>query len=93
MFSLQHNWRRGQNRFCPEAGCTREVAQTMYTHVSKCKNNKRRKEKIKMKLLFGMRELVTVTNIGTLSVSNFTCISEQCRQDGTQENSLFSCNC
>jgi hypothetical protein len=52
MFSLQQNQRtRGQNRFCPEAGVgwgggagekegEREVAQTMYTHVSKCKNDK-----------------------------------------------------
>jgi hypothetical protein len=39
-FSLQQNWRRGWNRLCPE-----KMAQTMYTHVSKCKNEKRRKEK------------------------------------------------
>jgi hypothetical protein len=39
MFSLQQNWRRrGQKRFCIEAGVV--VAQTMYTHVSKYKNNK-----------------------------------------------------
>jgi hypothetical protein len=38
MFCLQQNWRtRGPNRFCPEAVGGR-VAQTMYTHVSKCKN-------------------------------------------------------
>jgi hypothetical protein len=35
MFSLQQNWRRrGQSRFCLEA-------QTMYTHVSKCKKIKK----------------------------------------------------
>jgi hypothetical protein len=44
ILSLQQNQRtRGQNRFCPEVGevgRSGEVAQTMYTHVSKCKNNK-----------------------------------------------------
>jgi hypothetical protein len=40
MFSLQQNQRtRGQNRFCPEVGG--KVAQTMYTYVSKCKNEKK----------------------------------------------------
>jgi hypothetical protein len=46
MFSLQQNQRtRGQNRLCPEVGGdgrSEEVAQTMYTHVSKYKNNKRK---------------------------------------------------
>jgi hypothetical protein len=55
VFSLQQNWRRGQNRFClevrvgvcehggrgPRAG-RGEVAQTMYTYMNKCKNNKRK---------------------------------------------------
>jgi hypothetical protein len=47
MFSLQQNPRtRGRNRFCLEAvGVGREVAQTMYTHVSKCKNDKIKAEK------------------------------------------------
>jgi hypothetical protein len=42
MFSLQQNWRtRGQNTFCLEAGVGGgEVAQIMYTHVSKYKNHK-----------------------------------------------------
>jgi hypothetical protein len=53
MFSLQQNWRRGQNRFCLEArgdGEERaekqgeEVAQTMYTHMNKCVNNKKDKK-------------------------------------------------
>jgi hypothetical protein len=48
MFSLQQNWRRGRNRFCPEMGRGEVVrwewAQTMYTHVSKCKNEKIKKE-------------------------------------------------
>jgi hypothetical protein len=51
MFSLQQNWRRGQNRFCPEVGVESlgglggrsKVAQTMYKHVSKCKHNKIKK--------------------------------------------------
>jgi hypothetical protein len=35
---LQQNQRtRGQNRFCSKMG---EVAQIIYTHVSKCKNDK-----------------------------------------------------
>jgi hypothetical protein len=42
-FFSQQNWRtRGQNRFCPEvvvAGAGGGV-QIMYTHVSKCKNDK-----------------------------------------------------
>jgi hypothetical protein len=45
IFCLQQNWRaRGQNRFCPEVRCVGgNVAQTMYTHVSKCKNEKIKK--------------------------------------------------
>jgi hypothetical protein len=46
MFSLQQNWRgRGENRFCLEVRGGEKVTQTMYTHVSKYKNDKRRKEK------------------------------------------------
>jgi hypothetical protein len=50
MFSLQENWRtRRWNRFCLEVGKGvkdgggqgGEVAQTMYTHMNKCKNNKK----------------------------------------------------
>jgi hypothetical protein len=41
MFSLQQNQRtKGQNSFCLEVGDGGVVAQTMYTHVSKCKNDK-----------------------------------------------------
>jgi hypothetical protein len=42
MFSLQQSWRtRGQNRFCLEAGEEwEEMAQIMYTHLSKCENDK-----------------------------------------------------
>jgi hypothetical protein len=44
MFSLQQNQRREQNRFCWKCVLGRrweewEVAQTMYTHVSKCKRH------------------------------------------------------
>jgi hypothetical protein len=50
MFSLQQNQKtRRQNRFCQEVGRGREegeVAQTMYTHVSKCKNSKIKERKI-----------------------------------------------
>jgi hypothetical protein len=43
MYSLQQNQRtREQNRFCPKA-----EDQTMYIHVSKCKNNKIKGEKKK----------------------------------------------
>jgi hypothetical protein len=48
MFSLQQNQRtRGWNKFCSETGGrgSGEVAQTMYTHVSKCKNDKTKKFK------------------------------------------------
>jgi hypothetical protein len=46
MFSLQQNWiTRGCNRFCQEVGAgererREEMVQTMYTHMSKCKNDK-----------------------------------------------------
>jgi 3-methyladenine DNA glycosylase Mpg len=47
MFSLQQNQRtRGQNRFCLEVG-QGKVAQTMYIHVSKCKNDKIKKKERK----------------------------------------------
>jgi hypothetical protein len=53
MFSLQQNWRiREQNRSCPEGAG--EVAQIMYTHVSKCKNDEikfKKKEKTIWRLL------------------------------------------
>jgi hypothetical protein len=41
MYSHQQSWRtKGQNRFCLEmAGAGGRVAQIMYTHVSKCKND------------------------------------------------------
>jgi hypothetical protein len=50
MFSLQQNWRRGQNRFCLEnrrgreegegvGGLGGEMVQTMNTHMNKCINN------------------------------------------------------
>jgi hypothetical protein len=52
MFSVQQNWRRGQNRFCLEAGVGGGGSEgeeegghgTVYTHVS-VKMIKRRKEK------------------------------------------------
>jgi hypothetical protein len=45
MYYHQQNWgTRGQNRFCLEVGVG-EVAQTMYTHLSKCKNDKMKKER------------------------------------------------
>jgi hypothetical protein len=44
MFSLQQNWRRGQNRFCLEArGEEGEMAQTMYAHMNKWINNNNNK--------------------------------------------------
>jgi hypothetical protein len=40
MLSLQQNWRtRRWNRFCPKVG-EDGGRQIMYTHVSKCKNDK-----------------------------------------------------
>jgi hypothetical protein len=47
MFSLQQNQRRERNRFYLEAGGQGhgEVIQTMYTHVSKCKNDKIKERK------------------------------------------------
>jgi hypothetical protein len=41
MFSVQQNWkRRGQNRGS-RGDRKGEMAQTMYTHVGKCKNDKK----------------------------------------------------
>jgi hypothetical protein len=40
-FILQQNWRNGPK----EGGCREEMAQTMYIHVSKCKNGKTKGEK------------------------------------------------
>jgi hypothetical protein len=51
MFSHQQNQRtRGQNRFCQKGGCRRcgeegEVNEKMYTNVSKCDSDKRKKRK------------------------------------------------
>jgi hypothetical protein len=48
LFSLQQkSENKRQNRFCPEAERRGAVARTMYTHVSKCKNNKIKGEKKK----------------------------------------------
>jgi hypothetical protein len=54
LFSLQQNQRTiGCYRFCLEGGGGSrrmgEVAQIMYTHVSKCKNDKINKKQIKKK--------------------------------------------
>jgi hypothetical protein len=51
ILSLQQNQkRRGWNRFSLKGeGCGGEVEQTMYTHVSKCKNDKIKGEKRKEK--------------------------------------------
>jgi hypothetical protein len=44
MFSFQQNLRTGGwKRLCPE-----QVAQTMYTHIHKCKNNKIKRRKKNM---------------------------------------------
>jgi hypothetical protein len=40
MFSFQNWIKREWNRFCLKEGRVREVAQTMYTLVNKCKNDK-----------------------------------------------------
>jgi hypothetical protein len=56
MFSPQQIQRgRGLNRFCLEAGGgggIGEVAQTMYTHLSKCKNDKIKERKKEYNLEF-----------------------------------------
>jgi hypothetical protein len=51
MFSLEQNLRRrGQNRFCPELGAGGGT--TMYTHVSKCTNDKIKRRKKKTMLVY-----------------------------------------
>jgi hypothetical protein len=44
MFSHQQNWRTGSNRFYPEVGGW-GGKQCIHTHISKCKNEKRKKNK------------------------------------------------
>jgi hypothetical protein len=46
MFFLRQNWRRRWNRFCWEWGGPEKVAQIMYTHVNKCKNDEIKLKKI-----------------------------------------------
>jgi hypothetical protein len=47
MFSLQQNWRRGQNRFCLEAGVGgvegRDGPNIVYTYESKKKKKKEKR--------------------------------------------------
>jgi hypothetical protein len=61
IFSLQQNWRtRGQNRFCSDVCVCVEgkVAQRMYIHVSKYKNDKIKQfKKIRIIFIYGV-ELV-----------------------------------
>jgi hypothetical protein len=47
VISLQQNWRKGRTGLAQKEGRRRrrEVAQTMYTHVSKCKNYKIKERK------------------------------------------------
>jgi hypothetical protein len=49
MFSLQYNWRRGQNRFCLKGGDVggRVGAEIMYITGNKCRNYKMKMEKKK----------------------------------------------
>jgi hypothetical protein len=58
MFSLQHNWRRGHNSSFPEAvwgdAGKRELAQRVYTHVSKCKNDKIKEKKYYYNLIYSI---------------------------------------
>jgi hypothetical protein len=55
ILSLQQNWRtRRQNRFCLEVEGLGEVAQTMYTHVSKCKNDEIKRKKPNFKKIILM---------------------------------------
>jgi hypothetical protein len=62
MFCLQQNWKRRQNRFCLEVRGERgrgkgdweqggEMAQTMYTHMNNCINNKVRNDKERERMI------------------------------------------
>jgi hypothetical protein len=51
MFSVQQNRRRGRSRFCLEVELGGEMAQTMYTYVSKYKNYKIKGEEKKNAIL------------------------------------------
>jgi hypothetical protein len=54
-FLLQSQRTRGQNRFCPEVGEAEKVAQIMHTHLSKCKNDKIKKETLVFYKRFHLR--------------------------------------
>jgi hypothetical protein len=51
LFSLQQNWRRGWNGSKEWNGSKAGVGQTMYTHLSKCKNVKIKKKNNKKEYL------------------------------------------
>jgi hypothetical protein len=56
----------GWNRFCLEGGWRGEVAQTMYTHVSKCKNDKIKEGKKKSE--YGWCTFCTRMNVEYLNL-------------------------
>jgi hypothetical protein len=66
MVSLQQNRRRRWNRFCLEIGWGE--AWTMYTHVSKCKNDKIKK--IEKKDISGILQETKAGRLKTKSLSS-----------------------
>jgi hypothetical protein len=59
-------WGTG-DRFCPEAGGGGEVVQIMYTHVSKYKNDKIKKEPVH---LLSQTQFSSVQTCGTAHPTN-----------------------
>jgi hypothetical protein len=52
MFSLQQNWRKGQNKFCLEVRRVRgEMAQIMYAYIHKGINKPKKEKKKKIKCM------------------------------------------
>jgi hypothetical protein len=94
----QNQRRRAQNRFCPEAGeGGGEVAQTIYTHMSKCKNDKIKKRittdfisKIFWIYYLSLAVLLAEYNIHSLLLmSSPVCILTQNENDLLANNDVF----
>jgi hypothetical protein len=79
MSSLQHNWRKGQNKFCLEVrgvgggrrggGQGREMTQIMYAHVNICiKKNRFRNDEMLINVAFKFN--IKVCSDGTVRASS-----------------------
>jgi hypothetical protein len=93
-FLLSQNCRRReQNRFCLEAGDwgvwkgRGQVAQAMYIHVSKCKNNKIKEQKIKY--IRKQSKTTTEQTVGRKERWGQPAVAEQIKKWTTELNTTF----